>query len=58
MHKDIRHRGKVPAAAQKAAEGAQRLQRLNKDLQKAIAREDFETAARLRDEIKAFSAVG
>lgn len=57
MHKDIRHRGKVPVAAQRAAAGVQTLQRLNRDLQKAIAREDFETAARLRDEIKAFKAV-
>jgi protein arginine kinase activator len=57
MHKDIRHRGKVPVAAQRAVAGAQRLQRLNRDLQKAVAREDFETAARLRDEIKAFKAV-
>lgn len=58
MHKDIRHRGKVPVGARRAASGAQTLQRLNRDLQKAIAQEDFETAARLRDEIKSFKAVG
>ena len=56
MHKDIRHRGKVPAAMQKAVASGQRLQRLNQDLQVAIAQEDFESAARLRDEIKAFKA--
>lgn len=53
MHKDIRHRGKVPAAIQKAVSGAQVLARLSKELQSAISKEDFETAARLRDEIKA-----
>jgi len=56
MHKDIRHRGKVPVSVKRAASGVQRLQRLNRDLQKAVAQEDFETAARLRDEIKAFKA--
>ena len=56
MHKDIRHRGKVPAGMQSALAGAHRLQSLNRDLQVAIAQEDFESAARLRDEIKAFKA--
>ena len=56
MHKDIRHRGKVPAGMQSVFEGAHRLQSLNRDLQAAIAQEDFESAARLRDEIKAFKA--
>jgi protein-arginine kinase activator protein McsA len=39
---------------QSAQAGVQKLQRLNRDLQTAIAQEDFESAARLRDEIKAF----
>ena len=56
MHKDIRHRGKVPAGMKSALEGAHRLQGLNRDLQVAIGQEDFESAARLRDEIKAFKA--
>jgi protein arginine kinase activator len=56
MHKDIRHRGKVPAGIQSTLKGAHRLQSLNRDLQVAIAQEDFESAARLRDEIKAFKA--
>ena len=56
MHKDIRHRGKVPAALQKSLRSTQLLTRLSKELQEAIQREDFETAARLRDEIKAAKA--
>ena len=60
MHKDIRHRGKVPAgmqsAMQSALEGAHRLQSLNRALQAAIAQEDFESAAQWRDAIKAFKA--
>jgi protein arginine kinase activator len=57
MHKDVRHRGKVPAALQRVLESSQLLNRLSKELQDAIQREDFETAARLRDEIKAAKAV-
>jgi protein arginine kinase activator len=57
MHKDVRHRGKVPAALQKVLKSSQLLNRLTKELQDAIQREDFETAARLRDEIKAAKAV-
>jgi protein arginine kinase activator len=56
MHKDIRHRGKVPAGMQSALEGAHRLQSLNRALQAAIAQEDFESAAQWRDAIKAFKA--
>jgi protein arginine kinase activator len=53
MHKDTRHRGKVPVAFLKATAGAQLVARLSKELQTAISKEDFEAAARLRDEIKA-----
>jgi protein arginine kinase activator len=57
MHKGTVHKGKIPPAARKAADAVARLGRLQKDLQVAISREDFETAARLRDEIKAAKAV-
>jgi protein arginine kinase activator len=56
MHKDIRHRGKMPPEVRKATDAAARLKRLDRDLKAAIEREDFETAARLRDEIKAAKA--
>jgi protein arginine kinase activator len=53
MHKDTRHRGKVPAALQKVLNSSQLMARLSRELQEAIGREDFESAARIRDEIKA-----
>ncbi len=52
MHKGIRHAGKVPHALQQSRELNDRLKSLEKKLIKAIAEEDFETAATLRDEIK------
>lgn len=53
MHHSTQHLGKIPAR-----EGAQtriktQIARLQKDLDEAIAREDFEKAAQLRDQIKA-----
>ncbi len=56
MHKGTVHKGKIPPAVRKAVDAAARMGKLQKDLQGAIAREDFETAARLRDEIKAVKA--
>jgi protein arginine kinase activator len=52
MHKDTQHRGKMPAGVQKTNQSVRILERLSKELQKAIQKEDFETAARIRDEIK------
>ena len=55
MHKGTRHVGKVPEALRKTRESGDRLKLLQKKLNKAIETEDFETAATLRDEIKALS---
>lgn len=52
MHKGTRHRGKVPKALRRAADQQASLERLGSQLQAAITAEDFEQAARLRDEIK------
>ena len=52
MHKGIRHAGKVPQSLRQARDLADRLKHLQKRLNKAIADEDFEEAAQLRDEIK------
>lgn len=52
MHKGVRHTGKVPAALQQSRAEAQKLKLLQKRLEKAIAEENFEEAAQLRDEIK------
>jgi len=55
MHKGTRHVGKAPEALRKTRENVDRLKTLQKKLNKAIETEDFETAATLRDEIKALS---
>ena len=52
MHKGTRHTGKIPAALQQSRAEAQKLKLLQKKLEKAIAEENFEEAAQLRDEIK------
>lgn len=46
------HRGKAPRRAGKAHRARQELNRLKQELQRAVAMEEFETAARLRDQIK------
>ena len=56
MHKGTRHRGKVPVGLRRAADQQATLEKLSTQLQGAIAAEDFEQAARLRDEIKAVKA--
>ena len=52
MHKGTRHVGKVPQTALRNRDFTARLTTLRKKLDKAVADEDFEQAARLRDEIK------
>lgn len=52
MHKGTRHVGKVPRTYRQSREQADRLQALQKRLDQAVAAEDFELAAKLRDEIK------
>ena len=52
MHKGTRHVGKAPEAMRASRETADRLKTLQKKLAKAIESENFEEAARLRDEIK------
>src|SRR5262245_61557370 len=53
MHKGTRHKGKVPQALRLAQDQAEQILKLERDLQNAISREDFEQAAILRDQIKA-----
>jgi protein arginine kinase activator len=56
MHKGTRHVGKVPQSMRQSRDLSERLGALQKRLSKAIADEDFEKAAVLRDEIKQASA--
>ncbi len=52
IHKSQQHMGKVPQKAQQEVDAMSKAQRLKEDLAAAIRREDFEAAARIRDEIK------
>lgn len=56
MHKGTRHIGKVPHAYKQSQDLADKLKSLQKKLEKAIEEEDFESAASLRDEVKAVRA--
>jgi protein arginine kinase activator len=51
MHKGTRHVGKAPEALRESRDIAERVKTLQKKLAKAIAGENFEQAAELRDEI-------
>jgi len=52
MHKGTEHVGKLPQRAQRTVALSHRMRTLTEDLQKAVADENYETAASLRDEIK------
>ena len=52
MHKGTKHVGKVPQPLQQHKDYLEKLNRLQKQLEKAVGDEDFEQAAILRDEIK------
>jgi protein arginine kinase activator len=56
MHKGTRHVGKVPETLKQSRDLSQRVKDLQDKLNKAVAAEDFEEAAVLRDEIKQASA--
>jgi len=52
MHKGTVHKGKAPARLLKAMQMDEELKKLQRDLSKAVAEEEYETAAELRDKIK------
>jgi protein arginine kinase activator len=52
MHKGTKHMGKVPQSFQHSRDLTDKLKSLQKKLEKAVADEDFEQAAAMRDEIK------
>jgi len=52
MHKGTKHIGKVPQSLQQTRDLSDKLKSLQKKLDKAVADEDFEQAAQVRDEIK------
>jgi protein arginine kinase activator len=52
MHKGTEHVGKVPARLAKTIERETQLKTLQRDLKKAVAQEDYESAATIRDQIR------
>ena len=52
MHKGTRHVGKTPRRMQLSRDLEEQMRTLQQRLEKAVAEEDFETAAMARDEIK------
>jgi protein arginine kinase activator len=52
MHKGTEHVGKLPERAQRTMALNQRMRALAENLQKAVADENYESAASLRDQIK------
>lgn len=52
MHKGVRHTGKVPRGLKLGRDVADRVKALKRQLDEAVAVENYEEAARLRDAIK------
>lgn len=52
LHGNQKHMGKIPARAGADVKVRKEIERLRKELQKRIAEEAFEEAARIRDEIR------
>ena len=52
MHKGTEHVGKLPERAARQMQLNDKMRLLNDSLQKAVAEENYETAANLRDQIK------
>jgi protein arginine kinase activator len=52
MHKGTEHVGKLPHRAHRVVELGDRMRSLTENLQKAVAEENYESAASLRDQIK------
>jgi protein arginine kinase activator len=56
VHGSTHHKGKGPGQSEEAVKHRQGLERLREELNRAIEREEFETAARLRDQIRTMEA--
>ncbi len=56
IHGNVKHIGRTPAGIKKKNENKNHIAELKKELKKAIAEENFENAAKLRDEIRNLEA--
>ncbi len=54
MHKGVEHVGKVPQRAVRSLARQSELKELHRNLRKAVAEENYETAAQIRDTIRNF----
>ena len=54
MHKGVEHVGKVPQRAVRSMARQSELKELHRNLRKAVAEENYESAAQIRDEIRKF----
>ena len=52
VHGSLNHQGKVPGSARKVVSTVSRLKELKERLERAIKMEEYEEAARLRDEVR------
>ena len=52
IHDETRHSGKVPRRAPRGSQRQTTMIQLRNDLKRAVAAEDYETAARIRDQIR------
>lgn len=52
MHRGTRHKGRVPQKLKEELALRTKLQEMEKELDKAVQREDYETAATLRDKLR------
>ena len=57
MHKGTQHTGKVPKALRVQMDNTKQRDHLNEQLKKAIETENYEEAARLRDQLKELETV-
>ena len=54
MHKGVEHVGKVPQRAVRSLARQSELKELHRNLRKAVAEENYESAAQIRDQIRKF----
>ncbi|MGB0991231.1 MAG: UvrB/UvrC motif-containing protein [Akkermansiaceae bacterium] len=58
MHKGLSHKGQVPEGMMEAFQRQQAIDTIRQDMDLAIAQEDYEKAAALRDELARISSAG
>jgi len=58
MHHGTQHVGKIPSRESSQTRMKSKIARLQKELETAVAREDYEEAAQIRDQIKRFHDAG